>query len=118
MAIRLDKQTPHLIEKLPAKIAAEFVGRTILCPRAIFRNKKNTINCFLQTEESDNSICAVIPAELGCHGGGVYYVDFYDGCHLCATVPVEFDDNCTMVDCVVESIDTSKWPRWKEKAVG
>lgn len=118
MAIRIDKKTPTLIEKLPAKAQAEFAGRNILAPRAIFRNAKSTVSCLLQIEATECSICAMIPAELGCHGEGVYYIDFYDGCHLCATQPIELDANCTMVSCEIESVDTGKWPRWKEKKVG
>lgn len=118
MAIRIDKEEPRLIDKLPAKVSASFVGRQILCPRVIFRNKKNSVNCLLNTEGGDGTICAILSASLGNHGGGVYYLDFYDGCHLCATVPVELDANCMMTDCTVETIEEGKWPRWKEKQVG
>lgn len=118
MAIRIDKEEPRLISQLPAKVSASFVGRHILCPRIIFRNKKNSISCLLEAEESNGTMCTILSGDLGNHGPGVYYLDFYDGCHLCATVPLEFDDNCMLIDCTVETIEEGKWPRWKEKRIG
>lgn len=119
MAIRLDKSTPRKIDVLPAKVTATFTGRTILQPRAIFRNAKQSVNCLVDVTATDSSICANLSASLGQHGGGIYYVEFWDGCQLCSTVPVEFDDNCTMVDCEIEAATAqSKWPLWKGKKNG
>jgi len=118
MAYPVNKDEVYEIDCLPAMVTVEMKGSIQSVMRALFRNKKNTVGCWLDANVEGQCVGITLPESLTCYGPGKYYLDVMDGCHICKTICLRLESSCFIEVKSVEPIeDELKEPYWKRKNV-